>query len=95
MPATPKERYPGETWAKAHGYTSLVIAHCAAGAKFVNEIGVTFEVAVDARGVRTARFFYVWKMMTLSTGWLSWPHPKPENFTRPLYIAVQRLGDEP
>lgn len=93
MAATPKERYPGETWAKANGYNSLVIGHGACGAKFVNEIGLCFEVSVDAQGKRQARFFYVWKMLTLSTGWLSWPHKKPEIFTRPLYVAIQRLGD--
>jgi hypothetical protein len=90
----PPERFPGETWAKENGYTSLLIGHGACGAKFVNEIGMVFEVSVDAHGARQARFFYVWKMLTVSSPWMSWPHPKPKNFTLPLLAAIQRLGDE-
>lgn len=94
MAATRKERFVGETWAKENGYTHLIISHGGAGSKFVNEIGMTFEVSVEANGRQQARFFYVWKMMTLSTGWISWPHPRPHIFTRPMLVAVQRLGDE-
>jgi hypothetical protein len=94
MGATRKEKYPGEAWAKANGYTHHLISHGAAGAKFINDLGMVFEVAVDAKGVRQARFFYTWKLLTISTPWLSWPHPKPHIFTRPMLAAIQRLGDE-
>ncbi len=88
---------PGEQLAKAHGYTCMLRSAGRAGgaimAKYVREPGICLHVERDDNGKLTAKVSYTWKLLTVSTDWLTLPNKNFALFQAQVVEAAARLGD--